>query len=152
MASYNKSQLEAAVKNSTSFRQTLMKLGLSPKGGNNATIKRLTAKWQIDISHFLGSAQKGVSKPSRTDIEEYLSNKKPCGSFRLKNRLLKEGFLEAICSSCNLKNWLDGKIPLELDHIDGNNENNVLTNLRLLCPNCHALTSTYRGKNQERAK
>ena len=39
------------------------------------------------------------------------------------------------------------KIPIELEHIDGNSENNNLSNLKLLCPNCHSLTSTYRFLN-----
>ena len=52
-----------------------------------------------------------------------------------------------ICSRCNLTEWLGQLIPLELEHIDGDNSNNSLENLCLLCPNCHALTPTYRGKN-----
>jgi hypothetical protein len=152
MATYTKEQLKTAIETSTSYRQTLIKLGLSPKGGNNATVKRLSTKWHIDTSHFLGSAQKGRSKPVRTNIDVYLSNQKPCGSFRLKNRLIREGYIIPVCSSCNLKTWLGNNIPLELDHIDGNNDNNGIENLRLLCPNCHALTPTYRGKNQQRAK
>lgn len=43
---------------------------------------------------------------------------------------------------------MNGVIALELDHIDGDNTNNEINNLRFLCPNCHALTSTYRGKNK----
>jgi len=46
---------------------------------------------------------------------------------------------------------MDQPIPLELDHIDGNHQNNALDNLRLLCPNCHSLTPTFRGKNKRRA-
>lgn len=51
------------------------------------------------------------------------------------------------CESCNLEEWLGNKIPLELDHINGVNNDNRIENLRILCPNCHALTPTYRGKN-----
>lgn len=50
--------------------------------------------------------------------------------------------------SCGLEKWQGKNIPLEVDHIDGNHENNKLTNLKLLCCNCHALTPTYRIKNK----
>lgn len=51
------------------------------------------------------------------------------------------------CQSCNLETWLDEPIPLELEHTDGDNKNNVKENLLLLCPNCHAKTTYYRGRN-----
>ncbi|MCC5948252.1 MAG: HNH endonuclease [Nitriliruptoraceae bacterium] len=65
----------------------------------------------------------------------------------LKLRLLESGRLPHRCQGCSLSEWLDGPIPLEFDHIDGDRRNNDPTNLRLLCPNCHALTPTYRGRN-----
>jgi Zn finger protein HypA/HybF involved in hydrogenase expression len=54
------------------------------------------------------------------------------------------------CSECgwNKRNETSGKIPLEVDHIDGNSENNLEENLRLLCPNCHALTPHFRNLNK----
>ena len=82
------------------------------------------------------------------DVEEYLSNKEPMQSDKLKVRLLNEGYLEPKCAFCGLTRWLDGEMPLQLDHKDGNKENNNLRNLRLLCPNCHALTPQYRLKNE----
>lgn len=51
------------------------------------------------------------------------------------------------CGWCEV-NKTSNKIPIELEHIDGNSENNILDNLKLLCPNCHSLTSTYRALNK----
>ena len=72
----------------------------------------------------------------------------PIQSDRLRRRLIDEGVPERRCCGCKLDTWLDQPIPLELDHIDGNHQNNALDNLRLLCPNCHSLTPTFRGKNK----
>jgi hypothetical protein len=52
------------------------------------------------------------------------------------------------CSSCHKVEWLDQKIPLWLDHIDGNASNNNPSNFRLICPNCDSLNSTFGGKNR----
>lgn len=51
------------------------------------------------------------------------------------------------CSVCGLSEWMGKKIPIEIDHIDGNPENNKRENCRLICPNCHAQTDTYKGRN-----
>ena len=69
-------------------------------------------------------------------------------SDKLRRRLIAEGVFEARCAACGLTHWRGGRIPLELDHIDGDRENNELHNVRLVCPNCHALTPTYRGRNK----
>ena len=52
---------------------------------------------------------------------------------------------------CGLFDWLGNVITLELDHIDGNNKNNDRSNLECLCPNCHAQTPTWRGRNRKLA-
>ncbi len=51
------------------------------------------------------------------------------------------------CESCFLEVWMNNPIPLEVDHINGNSEDNTYTNLKLLCLNCHGLTPTYKSKN-----
>ena len=66
---------------------------------------------------------------------------------RLRNRLIEHGMKECKCGHCGLAEWLDGPIPLELHHANGINNDNWLHNLRLLYPNCHALTGNYEGKN-----
>ncbi|MFN4145246.1 MAG: HNH endonuclease signature motif containing protein [Runella sp.] len=94
---------------------------------------------------------KGCSKkPSKipVDIQEIFNgNYVTYQSNKLKKRLLKENFKQHLCESCGLAKWLDNPIPLELHHVDGNRLNNSLTNLKLLCPNCHAFTENYRAKN-----
>lgn len=61
-------------------------------------------------------------------------------------RLVKEGIRKYECSCCGITEWQGKRIGLELDHIDGNNSNHSLDNLRALCPNCHSQTDTYRSK------
>ena len=51
------------------------------------------------------------------------------------------------CSECNIESWNDKQLTLEFDHIDGNAHNNHEANCRLLCPNCHSQTDTYKAKN-----
>lgn len=53
------------------------------------------------------------------------------------------------CLDCGLSEWKNQRITLELDHIDGNNKNNERNNLRALCPNCHSMTPTWRGRNTD---
>jgi 5-methylcytosine-specific restriction endonuclease McrA len=55
------------------------------------------------------------------------------------------------CQICNLSEWMGQQIPIQIDHIDGDPDNNTRENLRLLCPNCHAQTDTYAGKNVGKA-
>lgn len=60
-------------------------------------------------------------------------------------------------NKCVLCDWAKvnkttGKIPLEVDHIDGDYKNNKINNLRLLCPNCHSLSSNYKNLNKGKGR
>jgi hypothetical protein len=68
-------------------------------------------------------------------------------SHKLKNKLIRDGLKKHQCEVCDGTEWLGKKIPIELDHIDGNHYNNTLSNLRIICPNCHAMQDTNSGKN-----
>ncbi len=145
---YTEKQLIEAVNNSLSYRQVMIKLNLRPSGGNYSTIKKNIKRLQLDISHFTHQLwSKGKKLPPKRPITDYLSNKQTIQTTSLRKRLLRENYFQHECCNCKNTIWLGNPIPLELHHIDGNNQNNNLTNLQLLCPNCHSLTNNYRGKN-----
>lgn len=149
---YTEQQFINAIQSSTSIRQALNKLGVVEAGGNYKTAKTWITKLNLDTSHFKDRYKANLGRkfgPKRA-IKDYLENKQVIQSFKLKNRLINDNIFQKVCSSCKLTQWLEQDIPLELDHINGNNNDNTLSNLRLLCPNCHALTSNYRGKNIKR--
>lgn len=146
---YTDEEFVQVVANSSSIRQALMGLGLRPAGGNYSTFASTVKRLNLDTSHFTGKGwNKGKTHPPIVSIEDYLRNEKPVTSHRLRLRLLREGVKKHQCESCLLTEWFGDPIPLELDHINGQRHDNRLENLQLLCPNCHALTPTYRGKNK----
>lgn len=148
---YDKDKLAHAISLSFSLRETLKKLNISPAGGNYQTLKKAINFFNIDTSHFMGQGHlKGKSHNYKTrPINEVLVCKKYENTFRLKNRLIKDGLKEKKCENCSSTEWMGFSIPLELHHKDGNRKNNKLENLEILCPNCHALTNNYRGKNKQ---
>lgn len=132
--------LESLVDTSISYNSLLKKLNLQLSGGNQSHIRKVISRFGIDTSHFTGkSHSKGKKFPSKHPIEEYLSNKRIITSHALKLRLVKEGIFEDICDHCKLDEWMGVKLPLELHHKDNNHNNNNLSNLQILCPNCHAI-------------
>lgn len=142
--------LRQIVKDSISIRQVLLKMGLKGAGGNYAILNNRLSELGIDISHFRGQGfLKGRTHTwaRKHNLEDIFSNNIYMKSYELKKRLLKEKYLEHKCYKCLNIEWLGDSIPLELEHIDGNTRNNNLSNLTLLCPNCHAKTTTYRGRN-----
>jgi 5-methylcytosine-specific restriction endonuclease McrA len=82
-----------------------------------------------------------VLKDMQTISPQYRSN------HYLKKMIKQYKLQPYCCSGCSISNWKEQELVLELDHIDGDAANNKLSNLRLLCPNCHSLTSTYRGRS-----
>ena len=69
-------------------------------------------------------------------------------TFKLKHRLLAEGVKKNVCEECGIVDWNGKELVMQLDHIDGVPHNHLLSNLRLLCPNCHAQTDTWCGKSK----
>ena len=147
-------ELRAVVETSKTISDVLRKLKIVISGGNYKLIKKLCNKYNIDITHFDGKSwRSGQAYEFKIKTEYILENKFEISRNQLKNRLLNEGLLEYKCNKCgNNGEWMGEKISLELDHINGINNDNRLENLRILCPNCHSQTKTYRNKNKKLEK
>ena len=116
-------------------------LGCNPKT-INPVLQRL------GIEYAGNQSGKGQTKKNpKMTLIEYLATSKDIQSNKVRIKLLEEGYKEHKCECCGLTEWLGNPIPLELHHKDGNRYNNVIENYELVCPNCHALTDSYRGKN-----
>lgn len=114
---------------------------------NPKTINSVLAKLGIDYSGNQSGKGQSKSNNNYMPLQEYLNSSLDIQSNKVKNKLLRERYKNYQCECCGMTKWLGQPIPLELHHKDGNRNNNTLENYQLLCPNCHAFTDSYRGKN-----
>ena len=85
--------------------------------------------------------------PAQIPLVSILVKESRYQSNKLRKRLIREGIKQRRCECCGITSWNGKPAPLELEHINGDKQDNRLENLLILCPNCHAQTDTYRGKN-----
>ena len=153
---WTEQQLRDVTKRSRSIRQIITSLGLIPAGGNYSQIQKYFKIYNINTAHLKGSAWnrglQGVGTPRR-ELNEILVKNSTFQSYKLKKRLFAAGIKHQSCEKCRwAEHTPDGRLPLELDHINGDPRDNRIKNLRILCPNCHALQPTHRGRNQKQHK
>ena len=150
---YTREVLAEAVASSVSIAGVLRHLGLTMSGGSHAHISRRIKFYDLDASHFTGQAHnKGVASRDKLPWQHYLIQRpEPLRKetvHRLRRAMIESGICYK-CASCGGGgSWMGMDLRLEIDHIDGNPFDNRRENLRFLCPNCHAQTSTYCGHNQ----
>lgn len=139
-------EIKEFAKDSRSYAELARKIGYvdpSNNGGAYHAVRQMINSLNLDISHFTGQ---GWSK-GNYDYSKFCYGKKLKSPTAL-NAIAS--LRDRKCECCGLTEWNNKPIPLQIHHIDGDNLNNELDNLQLLCPNCHAQTDNYCGKNKEK--
>ena len=153
--SLTESEFRELIKSSSTYKEALIRLGFAIKsGGNYKTLKKRILRDKIDISHIERNKHqfRGVAK-EEIPLEKMLVKNYHNSTRSLKRKLLNSGLIKNQCFKCGLKEeWQGEPISLQLDHINGDHDDNRLENLRILCPNCHSQTNTYSGKNSHQSK
>lgn len=144
MKTWTDEQLRDALASNISIAGVLRALGLSTSPGNYKTIYHYIDLLQLPIDHLRGKSH-GTSSGGRKELDELLTENSYCNTRDLKKKLIKAGLIEEMCVKCGLgPTWKGGPLSLQLDHINGNPSDNQLGNLRVLCPNCHSQTKTFK--------
>lgn len=146
-------QFVELLKNSSTISEVLFKLGYSVKGNSwgFAKIRQRMSDLNLDGSIFKGKSPitkyGTLHKVNASDILK--PNCKHARSV-LRRYVIKNNLIPYRCAICGCVEWQGRTLSLELDHINGINNDNRIENLRFLCPNCHSQTTTYGSRNQQR--
>jgi len=141
---WSKENVLKAIKNAECKSDVLRNMGLSMSSGNFQTLDKFCKQYSIDTNPFEYKNDRGF-KWNKTIIDNdlFIKNSKS-RTQTVKYRIITQNLLDYACQKChNFGEWQGEKLSLQLDHINGVNDDHRLENLRFLCPNCHAQTTTY---------
>lgn len=137
---YNYDDVVEAVRISKTGADALRMLGRKTRGGSTTAFFRYLKRNHVDHSHF---TWKGSRPAARKHWSEHLIQGMSKNASTLRRSMLEAGF-EHKCNKCGVGDiWENQKLVLQIEHKDGNHENNLKENLEFLCPNCHSQTETY---------
>lgn len=150
---WSREALEAAVLASSSVYGVLRHLGLEATGGHHTHISRRLRALGISTAHFTARAPAPAAARRRRSPAEVLVRLPPGPARRLPGTQLKRALhtlgVPDRCALCDVEPvWQGRPLPLEVDHVNGDWRDNRPRNLRLLCPNCHSTTDTYRRRRR----
>ena len=137
-----KDEIMVMIKNHEPKSNICKMLGCKPE-----TLNRYLKMMGLTYDGNMGLKGKKTDKKRKSALE-YLK-KDVVVIPKLRKKLIEDGLKKERCESCSLDEWMGQKITLELHHIDGNRFNNDLSNLQILCPNCHSMIPNHRKKNTE---
>jgi hypothetical protein len=148
---FSDAELAGALDGARSLAEVIRRLGLEPTNGSSyRRVKRRIDDLGLSTAHLAGQAWSRGTSPRRARLgfdELFVRGSTYRSGAYLKKRLLEAGLVARRCAVCGLERWRGERAPLHLDHVNGDPMDNRLENLRLLCPNCHAQTETYCGRN-----
>ena len=141
-------QFTKIIKESTSCIEAMRKMGFKCVAGNaRNTVKRRIAELNINIEHWSDNT-KNAHFVNKYSDEEYFRAGVARNGNHTRNRLRQDKLIPYVCACCgNAGEWNGRELILQVDHINGDHNDNRLENLRFLCPNCHSQTETFAGKN-----
>lgn len=143
----SKEEAEKIVKEVYNVADFCRKVGWKPVGGNYRTFYKYVKEYNLDTSHFTGNKTNiGGRLYSGISNEDYFKKDKLIKGTDLLKRLINKAGFEYKCDKCGITEWQGQEIKLQVHHIDGDHFNNELSNLQILCPNCHSQTDNYGGK------
>lgn len=146
----SRDELQSIVDASSSIVDVLRKFNLRNCGGNSKTLRNRIIELNIDTSTMINNKRNiSIERNQYSDYSDYIS--KVTSRKDIKKYILENKLIEYRCAECPNEGIHNGRpLTLQLDHIDGDNSNNELVNLRFLCPNCHSQTETYCGRKNKK--